>query len=40
MLWGVWGVYSSAWALIALQVCLAIMNLRGLGKTKEASSQN
>lgn len=40
VLWGVWGVYSSAWALIALQVCLAIMNLRGLGKTKEASSQN
>lgn len=40
VLWGIWGVYSSAWALIALQVCLAAMNLRGLGKTKEASSQN
>lgn len=39
-LWGVWGLYSSAWALIALQVCLAAMNLRGLRKTDGASPQD
>ena len=38
-LWGVWGLYSSAWALIALQVCLAVMNLRGLRKTEGANPQ-
>ncbi|WP_076999270.1 hypothetical protein [Variovorax sp. KK3] len=35
VLWTVWGFQQKAWALIALQVCLAIMNVRGLKKTDE-----
>lgn len=34
VLWVVWGWHTQAWALIALQVCLAVMNVRGLSKTK------
>ena len=33
VLWIVWGVHSSAYALITLQVCLAVMNIRGATKT-------
>ncbi|MDR6521044.1 MULTISPECIES: hypothetical protein [Variovorax] len=33
-LWTVWGLHSSAFALIALQVCLAALNIRGLFKTE------
>ena len=33
-LWIVWGLYSHAPALVALQVCLAAMNIRGAMKTK------
>jgi hypothetical protein len=29
VLWVVWGVHVRAHALIALQVCLAVMNVRG-----------
>lgn len=36
-LWVIWGLHTRAWALIALQVCLAVMNLRGLRKTESAS---
>ncbi|MFM9927768.1 hypothetical protein VLK31_32680 [Variovorax sp. H27-G14] len=32
--WTVWGMHTSAYALIALQVCLAALNIRGLSKTK------
>jgi hypothetical protein len=32
-LWIVWGVHAAAFALIALQVCLAVMNIRGAVKT-------
>ena len=32
--WTVWGVYTDAWALVALQVCLAVLNMRGLYKTE------
>ena len=35
VLWTVWGIERQAWALIALQVCLAVMNVRGLRKTDE-----
>lgn len=35
VLWIVWGLSTSAWALIALQVGLAILNIRGLFKTEE-----
>lgn len=34
-LWVVWGVYDGAIALVALQVALATMNIRGAMKTKE-----
>ena len=29
VLWVIWGVYSHAYALIVLQLCLAAMNIRG-----------
>lgn len=32
-LWIVWGVHAGATALIALQLCLAAMNIRGAVKT-------
>lgn len=34
-LWLAWGLHSHAIALIALQVCLAAMNIRGLVKTDD-----
>lgn len=36
--WTVWGAHTSAYALIALQVCLAALNIRGLSKTKQPGS--
>ena len=33
-LWIVWGLHQSAWALHALQLCLAALNIRGLFKTE------
>ncbi len=33
VLWIAWGWYSGAYALMALQVCLAAMNVRGAKKT-------
>ena len=36
LLWAAWGVYSHAWALIALQVGLATLNIRGTLKTAKA----
>ncbi len=36
VLWIVWGVHTSAYALIALQICLAALNVRGLFKTEGA----
>ena len=35
VLWIAWGVHAHAWALIALQVCLAAMNIRGAKKTEQ-----
>lgn len=32
VLWSIWGWHTGAWALIVLQVCLAIMNARGVYK--------
>jgi hypothetical protein len=32
-LWAVWAWHTSATALVALQVCLAVLNVRGLFKT-------
>jgi hypothetical protein len=39
VLWGAWGVHTRAWALIALQVCLAALNIRGLFKTEDKSER-
>jgi hypothetical protein len=38
VLWVVWGVHAHAYALIMLQVCLAIMNVRGARKSERTSS--
>ena len=32
LLWVIWGWHASAYALIVLQVCLAILNIRGAQK--------
>ena len=37
LLWVAWGAHTQAWALIALQVGLAALNVRGLFKTKTTS---
>ena len=37
VLWGVWGWQGGAPALVVLQVCLAVMNLRGLLKADAAA---
>lgn len=34
VLWIVWGVHDEAWALIALQVALMAMNIRGIYKNE------
>ena len=37
VLWAVWGVHTNAYALIVLQICLAVMNIRGERKTHTAN---
>lgn len=34
VLWALWGWHDGAWALIALQVALAALNIRGVSKTE------
>jgi len=34
VLWIVWGVHDRAYALITLQLALAVMNIRGMVKTE------
>lgn len=29
LLWVTWGIYTRAWGLVSLQICLAGMNVRG-----------
>ncbi len=36
VLWIVWGWHDSAYALIVLQVCLALLNIRGAMKNQPA----
>ena len=36
VLWIVWGWHDEAYALIALQVCLALLNIRGVKKNEPA----
>ncbi len=33
VLWAVWGWHSGAYALVAMQFCLAALNMRGAAKT-------
>jgi hypothetical protein len=40
VLWVVWGLSARAYALIALQVCLAAMNIRGARKTETSGSKH
>lgn len=35
VLWVVWGVHHGGPALVALQICLAIMNIRGAMKSSD-----
>lgn len=37
VLWGLWGLHDGAYALIALQVALAVLNVRGVSKTESAA---
>ncbi len=39
LLWVIWGVHTGAWALVALQVCLSALNVRGLFKTEGHNDQ-
>ncbi|HEY9546707.1 MAG TPA: hypothetical protein VIR56_11915 [Solimonas sp.] len=34
VLWVAWGLHDHAWALIALQFCLAALNIRGVNKNE------
>jgi len=34
-LWIAWGWHDDAWALIALQLCLVVTNVRGILKNEE-----
>jgi len=36
VLWIAWGLYDHAYALIVLQVCLALTNIRGAAKNQTA----
>ena len=38
-LWVIWGVREHAWALVALQFCLAVMNIRGLKKANTTDAR-
>lgn len=38
VLWIVWGWHDDAWALVALQVALAALNIRGVRKTEVPSA--
>lgn len=40
LLWILWGWHDGAYALIALQVGLFVMNLRGARKTQESRGDN
>jgi len=37
VLWIAWGLHDAAYALIVLQVCLALLNIRGAMKNTKAS---
>lgn len=35
LLWTAWGWQAQAWALVVLQACLAVMNIRGARKNDD-----
>jgi hypothetical protein len=37
--WVAWGIYAKAYALIVLQVCLLVLNIRGVKKNDELQDQ-
>jgi hypothetical protein len=37
-LWIIWGLYDRAYALIFLQFCLALLNIRGAVKNRSSES--
>jgi hypothetical protein len=39
-LWIVWGLHAHAYALVVLQVCLAVMNVRGTVKNDPGAASN
>jgi len=39
VLWIAWGAHDHAYALIALQLCLAALNVRGVRKAEEARQE-
>jgi hypothetical protein len=39
VLWIVWAVHDRAWALIVLQVSLAVVNIRGAKKNEQAEAE-
>ena len=39
VMWIIWGWYAHAWALIVLQIALAIMNFRGVYKNESSQQQ-
>ena len=40
VLWIIWGVHDGAWALIALQVALMAMNIRGIWKNDKGNTDD
>jgi hypothetical protein len=34
VLWSIWGLHDGAYALVALQLSLAVLNIRGIRKTR------
>jgi hypothetical protein len=34
VLWVLWGFHDRAWALVGLQFCLAVLNIRGVYKNE------
>jgi hypothetical protein len=39
VLWVIWGLHASAYALIILQICLAAINIRGAQKNDPSASR-
>jgi uncharacterized membrane protein len=38
-LWSAWGFHTKAWAVVALQVVLLALNIRGVKKNKDAEEK-